>query len=60
MIVTALLFSFSMFTIAGQLTVLYQAPFFFNWLIIGLGELLSMGLGGVLIYLINKRIDLTK
>jgi uncharacterized membrane protein len=40
--------------------VLYQAPFFFNWLIIGLGELLSMGLGGVLIYLINKRIDLTK
>ena len=60
MFVTALLFSFSMFTIAGQLTVLYQAPFFFNWLIIGLGELLSMGLGGVLIYLINKRIDLTK
>lgn len=60
MIITALIFAISMFTVAGQLTVFYQAPFFFNWLIIGLGELLSMSLGGVLIYLINKRIDLTK
>lgn len=60
MILTALIFAFSMFTIAGQLTLLYQAPFFFNWLIIGLGELLSMSLGGILIYLVNKRIDLTK
>ena len=55
MIVTTL-----MFTVAGQLTFFYQAPFFFNWLIIGLGELLSMSLGGILIYLVNKRIDLTK
>jgi len=60
MILTALIFAFSMFTVAGQLTFFYQAPFFFNWLIIGLGELLSMSLGGVLIYLIDKRIDLTK
>ncbi|MBO0412742.1 QueT transporter family protein [Enterococcus hulanensis] len=60
MIITALIFAFSMFTVAGQLTFFYQVPFFFNWLIIGLGELLSMSLGGVLIYLINKRIDLTK
>ena len=60
MIVTTLIFAFSMFTVAGQLTFFYQAPFFFNWLIIGLGELLSMSLGGILIYLVNKRIDLTK
>lgn len=60
MIITALIFAFSMFTVAGQLTVFYQAPFFFNWLIIGLGELLSMSLGGGLIYLINRRIDLKK
>ncbi|MGX7204132.1 QueT transporter family protein [Enterococcus pingfangensis] len=60
MIITALIFAFSMFTVAGQLSFFYQAPFFFNWLIIGLGELLSMGLGGCLIYLVNKRIDLTK
>lgn len=60
MITTALIFAFSMFTVAGQLTFFYQAPFFFNWLIIGLGELLSMTLGGILIYLLNKRLDLTK
>lgn len=60
MIITALIFAFSMFTVAGQLTFFYQAPFFFNWLIIGLGELLSMSLGGGLIYLINRRIDLKK
>ncbi|MDT2736836.1 QueT transporter family protein [Enterococcus pseudoavium] len=60
MIITALIFAFSMFTVAGQLTFFYQAPFFFNWLIIGLGELLSMTLGGILIYLLNKRLDLIK
>ena len=60
MIITALIFAFSMFTVAGQLTFFYQAPFLFNWLIIGLGELLSMSLGGGLIYLINRRIDLKK
>lgn len=60
MIITALIIAFSMFTVAGQLTFFYQAPFFFNWLIIGLGELLSMSLGGGLIYLINRRIDLKK
>lgn len=60
MIITALIFAFSMFTVAGQLTFFYQAPFFFTWLIIGLGELLSMTLGGILIYLLNKRLDLTK
>ena len=58
--ITTLIFAFSMFTVAGQLTFFYQAPFFFNWLIIGIGELLSMSLGGILIYLVNKRIDLTK
>lgn len=60
MIITAFLFAFLMFTVAGQLTFFYQAPFLLNWLIIGLGELLSMSLGGIIIYLINKRIDLTK
>lgn len=33
MIVTTLIFAFSMFTVAGQLTFFYQAPFFFNWLL---------------------------
>lgn len=60
MIVTALVFAFSMFTVAGQLSFFYQAPFFFNWLVIGLGELLSMSLGGAMIYLISQRVNLTK
>ncbi|MBU5364986.1 QueT transporter family protein [Enterococcus devriesei] len=60
MIVTALIFAFSMFTVAGQLSFFYQAPFFFNWLVIGLGELLSMSLGGAMIYLISQRVNLTK
>ena len=60
MMVTALVFSLSMFTVAGQLTVMFAAPFWLNWLIIGLGELLSMGIGGIIMYNISKKIDLTK
>ena len=57
--VTAFIFALSMFTVAAQLTLLYQAPFFFNWLTIGIGELLSMTIGGILIYLLAQKIDLT-
>ena len=60
MVITALIFAFSMFTVAGQLKLLYQAPFFFNWGVIALGELASMIVGGVIIYWISKKIDLTK
>ncbi len=60
MVITALIFSISMFTVAGQLTLLYQAPFFLNWGIIALGELASMTVGGLLIYWISKKIDLTQ
>ncbi len=60
MIVTAIVFAFSMFTIAGQLTLVSGLPFFINWLIIGLGELASMAVGGVIIYWVAKRIDFTK
>lgn len=58
--VTAVIFALSMCTVAGQLTILYQAPFFFNWLVIGIGELASMTIGGVIIHWISQRIDLTK
>lgn len=60
MIVTAIVFAVSMFLVAGQLTILYQMPFFYNWLIIGIGELLSMTVGGIIIYYVGKKIDLTK
>lgn len=59
-VITALIFSISMFTVAGQLTFLLDFPFFSTWLVVGLGELVSMTLGGMFIYLISKKIDLTK
>ncbi|GLC87028.1 QueT transporter family protein [Lysinibacillus piscis] len=60
MIVTALIFAFSMFTVAGQLTLLYDLPFWATWFTVGVGELLSMTVGGVTIYLVKKKIDFTK
>lgn len=60
MLITAVIFAISMFTVAGQLTILYQAPFFYNWLWIGIGELLSMTLGGIVIYQVHQKIDLSK
>lgn len=60
MVITAIIFAISMFTIAGQLTLISGAPFFYNWLVIGLGELFSMTVGGVIMYWVSKKIDLTK
>ena len=60
MVVTALIFAFSMFTVAGQLTILYGLPFWATWFTVGIGELLSMTVGGLTIFLLNKKIDLSK
>lgn len=60
MVVTALIFALSMFTVAGQLTILYDLPFWATWFTVGVGELLSMTVGGLTIYLLNKKIDLSK
>lgn len=60
MVITALIFAISMFTVAGQLTILYDFPFWPTWLTVGIGELLSMTVGGITIYLLNKKIDLSK
>lgn len=60
MVVTACIFAFSMFTVAGQLTILYDLPFWATWLTVGIGELLSMTVGGVTIYILSKKIDLSK
>ena len=49
-----------MFTVAGPLTFFYQLPFWYTWLTVGLGELLSMTVGGILIYVLNKKIQLVK
>jgi uncharacterized membrane protein len=60
MVITALIFAISMFTVAGQLTILYDLPFWPTWFTVGIGELLSMIVGGITMYLLNKRIDLSK
>ncbi|MFG3432103.1 MULTISPECIES: QueT transporter family protein [Lysinibacillus] len=60
MVVTALIFAVSMFTVAGQLTILYDLSFWATWFTVGIGELLSMTVGGLTIYLLNKKIDLSK
>ncbi|MEY9976630.1 QueT transporter family protein [Lysinibacillus sp. RC79] len=60
MVITALIFAISMFTVAGQLTILNDLPFWATWFTVGVGELLSMTVGGMTIYLLNKKIDLTK
>ncbi len=59
-VITAIVFSLSMFTVAAQLTFLLDLPFLSTWLIVGIGELVSMTIGGILIYLVSKKIDLTK
>lgn len=56
----SLFFSFTMFTIAAELSILYKLPFFLTWLTTGVGELISLLIGGVLISQLSKRIDLTK
>ncbi|WP_033829643.1 QueT transporter family protein [Bacillus andreraoultii] len=58
--VTALIFALSMFTVAGQLHFVFHAPFWMTYLTVALGELLSMSIGGILIYSVNKKIDLRK
>ncbi|MDY0409737.1 QueT transporter family protein [Virgibacillus soli] len=60
MAVTAVIFAISMFTVAGQLHILLDLPFFYTWFIVGVGELLSMTVGGFIIYFVSKKIDLTK
>ncbi|MGX4668461.1 QueT transporter family protein [Cerasibacillus sp. JNUCC 74] len=58
--ITAIIFAISMFTVAAQLTILFDLPFFYTWLTVGVGELLSMTIGGVIIYWLAKKIDFTK
>ncbi|WP_430607687.1 hypothetical protein IGJ55_001143 [Enterococcus sp. AZ170] len=60
MVATTIICSVSMFTVAGQLTYFYQLPFFYTWLTVAIGEALSMSIGGILVYWINEKIDLTK
>ncbi|WEV60297.1 QueT transporter family protein [Streptococcaceae bacterium ESL0729] len=56
----SIFFSLSMFTIALELKILFDLPFFFTWLTVGLGEFLSLLVGSLIIDAISKRINLSE
>lgn len=60
MAVMAIIFTISMFTIAIQMVILLDFPFFYTWFTIAVGELLSMTIGGVIIHMLSKKINLSK
>ena len=62
MVVMATIVVVSMFTIAGQIyfVVGETESFWFMYLTIALGQLVSMTIGGFVIYFVSKKIDLRK
>lgn len=62
MIVMAAIVVVSMFTIAGEIYFISEEPvsFWFMYLTIALGQVVSMTVGGFIIYFVNKKIDLSK
>lgn len=56
----SIFFSLSMFTIALELNILYQLPFFLTWFTTGVGELASLLVGALIIDRLAKQIDFTK
>ena len=56
----SILFSISMITIAAELNIVAEAPFFFTWFTTGIGEFASLIVGAIIIGKIGKRIDLTR
>lgn len=60
LVITAILFTLSMFTVAGQLYIVFGVPFWMTYITAGFGELLSMTIGGIIVYFLNQKLDLTK
>ena len=56
----SILFSLSMFTIAAELNIVAQLPFFLTWFTTGIGEFASLIIGAIIIGKIGRRIDLSK
>lgn len=60
LVVTGILFTASMFTVATQLMIVFDMPFWPTYGMVAVGEAFSMLVGGVTIYLLQKKIDFTK
>lgn len=58
--ITAIIFTLSMFTVAGQLTILLGLPFWPTYATVAIGELFSMIIGGIIIHSLSKKIDLSQ
>ena len=56
----SILFSLSMFTIAAELNIVAQLPFFLTWVTTGIGEFASLIVGAIIIGKSARRIDLTR
>lgn len=59
-VVTGIIFTASMFTVAAQLMIVFDLPFWPTYGMVAVGEAFSMLVGGVTIYLLQKKIDFTK
>ncbi len=60
LVITGVLFTASMFTVAAQLMIVFDLPFWPTYGTVAVGEAFSMLVGGITIYLLQKKIDLTK
>src|SRR5699024_1182424 len=58
--ITVVISTLSMFTVAGQLHFVFDMPFWVTYATVALGELLSMTIGGIFIYFLNKKLGWTK
>lgn len=58
--IMGVLFTFSMFTIAGELTIMSKVPFWASYATIALGEAVSMAVGGVVMMVLTRYVDLDK
>lgn len=57
-VIMGVLFALSMFTVAGELYLAFKTPFWINYASIAIGEGLSMAIGGIIMYVVNKRLDI--
>lgn len=60
LIITGIIFTISMFTVATQLMIVFDMPFWPTYGMVAVGEAFSMLVGGVTIWLIQKKVDLTR
>lgn len=60
LVITGVAFTASMFTVAAQLMIVFDLPFWPTYGTVAIGEAFSMLVGGIAIYLLQKKIDFTK